>query len=76
MKLIEEILSEANLKEAIKRVKANKGVAGVDKMTVDQIDAYFEEHGKEIIDSIMNKQYKPQLVKRWKIKTIRNPSSC
>ena len=64
MKLIEEILSEANMKEAIKRVKANKGVAGVDKMTVDQIDAHFEEHGKEIIDSIMNKQYKPQLVKR------------
>lgn len=64
MNLIGEILSEQNLKEAIKRVKANKGVAGVDKMTVDQIDAYFEEHGNEIIESIMNKQYKPQLVKR------------
>ena len=64
MNLIEKILSEQNLKEAIKRVKANKGVAGVDKMTVDQIDAYFEEHGNEIIESIMNKQYKPQLVRR------------
>lgn len=61
MKLIEEILSEDNLKEAIKRVKANKGV---DKMTVDQIDTYFEEHKKEIIDNIMNKKYKPELVKR------------
>ena len=64
MKLIEEILSENNLKEAIKRVKANKGVAGVDKMTVDQIDSYFEEHKKEIISSIMEKKYKPQVVKR------------
>ena len=64
MKLIEEILSEENLKEAIKRVKANKGVAGVDKMTVEQIDTYFEEHKEEIINSIMNKKYKPQLVKR------------
>lgn len=64
MKLIEEILSEENLKEATKRVKANKGVAGVDKMTVDQIDVYFEEHGKEIKDRIMNKKYKLQLVKR------------
>lgn len=64
MKLIEEILSEDNLKEAIKRVKANKGVAGVDKMTVDQIDTYFEEQKKEIIDTIMNKKYKPELVKR------------
>ena len=64
MKLIEKILSEENLKVAIKRVKANKGVAGIDKMTVDQIEAYFEEHGEEIKDSIMNKKYKPQLVKR------------
>lgn len=64
MKLIEEILGENNLKEAIKRVKANKGVAGVDKMTVEQIDSYFEEHKEEIISSIMNKKYKPQLVKR------------
>lgn len=64
MKLIEEILRENNLKEAIKRVKTNKGVAGVDKMTVSQIDSYFEEHQKEIISSIMNKKYKPQLVKR------------
>ena len=64
MKLIEEIVSEDNLKEAIKRVKANKGVAGVDQMTVDQIDSYFEEHKEEIISSIMNKKYKPQSVKR------------
>lgn len=64
MKLIEEILSENNLKEAIKRVKANKGVAGVDRMAVDKIDEYFEEHKTEIITDIMNKKYKPQLVKR------------
>lgn len=64
MKLIEKIMSEDNLKEALKRVKVNKGVSGVDKITVDQIDTYFEEHKEEIINSIMNKKYKPQLVKR------------
>lgn len=64
MRLIEEILSEENLEEAIKKVKANKGVAGVDKMTVNQIDSYFEEHKDEIISLIMNKKYKPQPVKR------------
>ena len=32
MELIELILSEENLKEAIKRVKSNKGVPGVDKI--------------------------------------------
>ena len=44
MKLIEVILSYENLKEAIKRVKSNKGVPGVDRMTVYEIDAYFEEN--------------------------------
>ncbi len=64
MSLIEEILSDENLSEAIKRVKANKGASGVDKMTVSQIDAYFYEHKEEIINSIMNKTYKPQPVRR------------
>ena len=64
MSLIEEILSEENLNEAIKRVKANKGASGIDKMTVNQLDAYFYEHKKEIINSIMNKTYKPQPVRR------------
>lgn len=64
MSLIEEILSEENLSEAIKRVKANKGASGIDKMTITQLDAYFYEHKKEIINSIMNKTYKPQPVRR------------
>ncbi len=64
MKLIEEILSEENLKEAIHRVKTNKGASGVDKMSVNQIETYFYEHKDEIIESIMNKTYKPQPVRR------------
>ena len=64
MSLIEEILREENLIEAIKRVKANKGASGTDKMTINQLDAYFYEHKKEIINSIMNKTYKPQPVRR------------
>ena len=41
MELIEKILSEENINEAIKRVKSNKGAPGVDKMTVNEIDGYF-----------------------------------
>ena len=62
--LIEEILSEENLSEALERVISNKGASGVDKMTVDQLRPYFHEHKKEIISSIMNKTYKPQPVRR------------
>ena len=48
MELIERILSEENINEAIRRVKSNKGAPGVDKMTVNEIDRYFEEHKEEL----------------------------
>lgn len=64
MKLIEEILRDENLKEAIKRVKSNKGVPGVDKMTVNEIDEYLKKNIENIKQSILEKRYKPQPVKR------------
>ena len=64
MKLIEKILSEENLNEAVKRVKANKGACGIDKMTVSELDEYLRKHKEEIISSIMNMTYKPQPVRR------------
>ena len=64
MELIKEILSEENLNEAIKRVKANKGAPGVDKMSVAKLDDYFSLHKDEIITSIMNMTYRPQPVRR------------
>ena len=64
MKLIEKILSEENLNEAVKRVKANKGACGIDKMSVSELDEYLRKHKEEIISSIMNMTYKPQPVRR------------
>ena len=64
MSLIEEILSVENMNEAIKKVKSNKGASGIDKMTVDQIDAYFNEHREDINNKIMSKSYRPQPVRR------------
>ena len=64
MRLIDEILSDSNIDRAILQVKRNKGVSGVDKMTVDELDEYFYKHRREIRYSILNKKYKPQSVKR------------
>ena len=64
MKLIEVILIDENLEEAIKRVKSNKGVPGIDKMTVNEIDAYFKTHKEQIKKQILEKKYKPQPVRR------------
>lgn len=64
MKLMEVILQDENLEEAIKRVKSNKGVAGVDKMTVDEIDEYFKANKETIKKRILEKKYRPQPVRR------------
>lgn len=64
MKLIEVILSDKNLNEAIRKVKSNKGVPGIDKMTVNEIDKYLEDNKENIKNSILEKKYRPQPVRR------------
>lgn len=49
---------------AIKKVKQNKGAPGVDKMTVQEIEYWFEQYQEELTSKIMNKQYRPMPVKR------------
>ncbi len=65
--LLERILSRANLSEAWKRVKANRGAPGVDDMPIDDFMAYAWEHWAEIRSSIFANSYKPLPVKRVEI---------
>lgn len=64
MELIEKILSEDSIKEAIEKVVSNKGAAGVDSMTTAEVESYYFTHGFEIITQIKNKIYKPLPVRR------------
>ena len=64
MELIEKILSEDSIKEAIEKVVSNKGAAGVDSMTTAEVESYYFTHGFEIITQIRNKIYKPLPVRR------------
>lgn len=64
MRLIDRILSDENIKEAVEKVKSNKGAPGIDKMTVKEIDEYLEEHKEEIKGAIIEMKYKPQPVRR------------
>ena len=64
VELIEWILQDRNIDEAIKAIKRNKGAAGVDGMTVDELDAYFALHRKEIKVQIREGNYKPSPVRR------------
>lgn len=65
--LMEEILDPENLRKAIKRVKANKGSAGVDRMTVDQMSDYLRQHWRGIREQLLEGTYKPQPVLRVEI---------
>lgn len=64
MELIKVILNDENLNEAIKQVKRNKGVPGTDKMTVYEIEEYFQKNKESIKQLILEKKYRPQPVKR------------
>ena len=64
MDVIGMILSEANMRKAVDRVKRNRGAPGVDGMPVDDLPGYFAEHGEEIKASIRNGTYKPSPIRR------------
>ena len=59
VELIEWIVQDRNIDEAIKAVKENKGAAGIDGMMVDELDTYFALHREEIKTQIREDNYKP-----------------
>src|SRR5215467_393349 len=63
-RLMEEVCERENCKQALRRVKANKGSPGVDGMTVDQLPGYLKQHWSTIREQLWNGTYKPQPVKR------------
>src|SRR5215813_10885056 len=66
-RLMEEVCERENLKKALRRVKANKGSAGVDGMTVDEITGYLKQHWPAIREQLLSGTYKPQPVRRVEI---------
>ena len=64
---MEEICERANLKEALRQVRSNKGSAGIDGMTVDQLAAYLKQHWPAIREQLLNGTYEPKPVRRVEI---------
>ena len=65
--LMEQILSKDNLNAAYLQVVKNKGAAGVDGMTVEELGAYLLENGENIREQLRTRKYKPQPVRRVEI---------
>jgi len=66
-KLLNQILDRNNLNRAVKQVKRNKGSAGVDGMTIDELTGHLALNKDEILKSIRNRTYKPNPVLRVEI---------
>jgi group II intron reverse transcriptase/maturase len=62
MNLLRQVLNPVNLGNALQRVISNKGSAGVDGMKVSQLREYWQYHKDEIIPSIEDGTYQPQMV--------------
>ena len=66
-KLLDRILSRENMLDAYNQVKANKGSAGIDGITMEQIDEYLRQNWQTIKELIKQRKYKPQPVLRVEI---------
>lgn len=65
--LMEAVCERKNCEQALARVKSNKGSAGSDGMTVEQLPAYLKKHWPTIREQLLSGSYKPQPVKRVEI---------
>ena len=66
-RLMEEIISRANMQKAYNRVVSNKGVAGVDNMPTGQLKGYLQTDWPRIKEELLNGTYKPQPVRKVEI---------
>jgi RNA-directed DNA polymerase len=61
--LMEEVCERENCKQALARIKANQGSAGVDGMTVQQLPEFLKQHWPAIRERLLSGTYVPQPVK-------------
>src|SRR5438132_10863320 len=66
-RLMEEVCERENLKEALRQVKGNKGSAGMDGLTVNQLTDYLKQHWPAIREQLLNGTYEPKPVRRVEI---------
>ena len=65
--LFEQVLSSDNLRSAWKRVKQNKGAAGVDGLTIEDSPVWIHQHWAGIQRGLQQGYYCPLPVKRVEI---------
>lgn len=62
--MMEEVVSEENLARALRAVVRNKGAAGIDKMTTEELEEHFARHREGIRAKLLAGRWTPSPVKR------------
>ena len=62
--LMERVCERANLQAALKRVRKNKGSAGIDGMTVDELPEHLKTHWPALREQLLAGTYQPSMVRR------------
>ena len=65
--LLEKILHKDNMNKAFKRVKKNKGAAGIDDMGIDELLNHLKDNGSDLVQTIRGGKYRPKPVRRVEI---------
>jgi RNA-directed DNA polymerase len=65
--LLEQILSQDNLKRAWQQVKANGGAPGIDGITIEQFPAWFRPQWPTLRAALLEESYQPAPVRRTEI---------
>ena len=65
--LIDKVYSRKNLERAFKKVKKNRGSAGIDGVSVSEFESRLEEELNQLAIELREGSYRPRAVKRVKI---------
>jgi RNA-directed DNA polymerase len=65
--LMERVCAPSNLNHAFKRVKSNKGAAGIDGMTVETLHSWILTHKQCLLTSLLDGSFRPSPVRRVEI---------
>jgi RNA-directed DNA polymerase len=65
--MMDAVVERENMIAALRRVKSNKGSAGVDEMSVDALDDFLREHWPRIKAELLEGRYQPAPVRRVEI---------
>lgn len=61
--LMERVILPSNLNAAYRRVKANKGSAGIDGMSVDELSPWLRTHKGQLLEQLVTGTYTPKQIR-------------